>query len=1085
MRNRTGHSLFHLNGRARTFVIAAVVFIGAAASWPVLTSTKRRHTRSMVDRLAEAVGDHRVTFARLTGGFSYAPCRVPTSGGRLVVGLICETSRPDTWPEARGLQDLARDVRSAQSVAGAPAGHFAGSWHIIWGDVDAAVAELQSAAQADPRNASVQNDLAVAFLQRAEVRQDPVSLLDAHRAADSAVALDSALVEARFNRAVVLEWLYLKRDAITAWSSYLEVDGESPWAREARARIELLQKPAPLWSVAEKQLRVASESGNESALLTITSLFPRQVREDVRRTEFEWARERQARSARSDTLLHRTILIARALRRTTGDGFWSDVTATIADQQANGDRARVDAAARGLIELERGDSAYGRLALDSAQFWLENAARSLTAAKSPATHLAAYDAARVSYQRGDYVDALARLRRILESAPESYHVVRGLTTRTVGFIEYIGANYDRAMVAFSDAIREGSALGEPVLDLRARTDAARLAANIRGERAAWEPLYQAFRSAANYVELPRDAKNVFAAAAELSWRKYPAAALLFQAESVRLATAERDSLDIITALTREARLFARTGRSAQAFEALGAVRDYLRGIGSDSVRAELEANADLVVGEIDLGKRSDSAIARVKNVVARYQNTHYAIQLAQAKVLLARAYASAGATDSARRTFEEALAEMERQRAVIGGAEDRAHFLDQARPVIDSVLRCLVDQPDTVGALNFLERMRARVLLERTSGGRASAVSPATSVDPIRRALPHGTTLVSYAVLEGEVIAWLIGRDDIRMYRLSGAQELSTLVERLDKAMASRSSAAEIRPVSSRLYQLLIAPFEQRLAANTRLVVVPDKWLHFVPFAALFDARRQRFLVQSVEIEVVPSIQLYEQARVRYQQIGSNVPVSVLAVGNPTFEPRAYAGLPDLPGARREAAGVAEGYAQARLLVGRGATKRAFLEAARSADVIHFAGHGIVRPEAPLMSQLVLAPDPNGESSGALYAKDLFDLRLPRTRLAILSGCHTASGELSDTEGASSLARAFFVAGVPAVIASLWAVDDEGTATFFNAFHRELARDQNPTAALHRTQLQWLAPSQDPWRTMSVWAAFQLFGATDSPSNGP
>jgi CHAT domain-containing protein len=1085
MRNRTGISLFHLNGRARTIVIAAVVFVGAAASWSVRTSNNRKHNRSDIDRLAKAVGDHRVTFARLTGGFSYAPCRVPASDEPLVVGLICGTPKPDTWPQARKLQELARDMSSGQRAAGGGTRQFAGAWHIIWGDLDAAVAELQSAAQSDPRNASLQNDLAVAFLARAEAKQDPVSLLDAHRAADSAVVLDSKLLEARFNRAVVLEWLYLKRDAIAAWSSYLELDSDSRWAGEARSHLEVLQKPAPLWSVAKEQLRVANESDNENALLAITSLFPGRVRDDIRRTVFDWARERQAHSARSDTLLRRAIFAARALRRTTGDGFWSEVTAAIEKEQASGQHARIEATARGLLELERGEAAYDERSVDSAQVWLENAQRSFAAARSPAAHWAAYDAARITYQRGDYVGALARLNRVLESAPASYLVLRGLATRTVAFIEYIGANFDRAMVAYGDAIREGSVLGEPILDLRARTDAARLAATVRGERAAWEPLYLAFRSAAHYVELPRDAKNVFAAAAELSWRKYPAAALLFQAESVRLAAADSNALDMITALTREARLFARTGRSAQAFEALAAVRTYLSRSHNDSVNAELAANADLILGEIDLGKRSDSAIARVKHVVARYQNTHYAIQLTQAKVLLARAYAAAGATDSARRTFEEALAEMERQRAVIGGSEDRAHFLDQARPVIDSVLRFLVDQPDTVGALTFLERMRARVLLERTSGDRVGAAPPAMAIDAIRRTLPRGTTLVSYAVLEGEVIAWLIGRDGIRMYRVPGAHELSTLVERLDKAIASKSGEAAIRPVSSRLYQLLIAPFEQQLASNTQLVVVPDKWLHFVPFAALFDARRQRFLAQSVEIGVVPSIQLYQQARLRYRQFESDAPVSVLAVGNPTFEPRAYAGLPDLPGAQREAARVAERYSHARLLVGRDATKRAFLQAAQTADVIHFAGHGIVRPEAPLMSQLVLAPDPSDESSGALYAKDLFDLRLSRTRLAILSGCHTASGELSDTEGASSLARALFVAGVPAVIASLWAVDDQGTETFFTAFHRELARDQNPTAALHRTQLQWLAPGQDPWRTMSVWGAFQLFGAADSPSNTP
>jgi len=1080
MRNRTGHSLLNLNGRARSVVIAAAVIVAAAISWPVLSAGTRRTTPSGLGRLAKAVGAHRITLARLTGGFSHVPCRVPQSSERLVVGLVCESRTPDSWPEAGRLQELAREMRSGNRAAADR--HLAGVWHVVWSDVDAGVKELQSAAQADPRNASLQSDLAVAFLERAELKQDPLSLLDAHRAADSAVALDPKLAEARFNRAVVLEWLYLKPDAIAAWSSYLELDPDSPWAREAQTRLAVLRKPAPVWSAAEEQLRVAGESGNENAVLAITSLFPRQVRDNVRRRAVEWAREQLARSTRSDTLLHRAVLIARALQRTTGDALWADATDTVSGQLARGDDARVNATARGLIALDRGESAYVRFDWDSAQVWLEDASRSLRAAGSPVIHWVAYDVARISYQRRNYDDALVRLRGIVDSAPAGDRLVRALATRTIGFIENLRTNRDRAMVAYGDAIRESSGLGDPV-ELRARTDAARLAASVRGVRPAWEPLYQAFRSTASFPDAPAEVNNVFAAAADLSWRKYPAAALLFQAESGRLAAPGRDSLNTITALTREARLFARTGRSAQAVETLGRIRGYLGGIASDSVRAELEANADLVLGEVDIGKRSDSAIARLKRVAARYQNTQYTVQLTQANLLLARAYASAGAMDSARRTFDEALTEMERQRSVIAAPEDRARFLDQARPVIDSVLRFLIDQRDTVGALTFLERMRARVLLEQTSV-RGGAASHTASIDVVRRTLPRGTAVVSYAVLDGEVVAWLIDRDGIRMNRMRPAEELSTLVERFTRIIGSRSGEAEIRPVASALYQLLIAPFEAPLASNTRLVVVPDKWLHFVPFAALFDTRRQRFLAQSMEIDVAPSIQLYAQAAGRYREVDTNAPLSVLAVGNPKFEPRAYAGLPDLPGAQREAVGIAKRYEHSRLLVGAGATKRAFLQAAQAADIIHFAGHGIVRPEAPLLSQLVLAPDSSGETSGALYAQDLFDLRLSRTRLAILSGCHTASGELSDTEGASSLARALFAAGVPAVIASLWAVDDEGTEKFFNEFHRELASDRSPTAALHRTQLTWLAPGQDAWRTMSVWAAFQLFGAANHPSQG-
>ena len=117
-----------------------------------------------------------------------------------------------------------------------------------------------------------------------------------------------------------------------------------------------------------------------------------------------------------------------------------------------------------------------------------------------------------------------------------------------------------------------------------------------------------------------------------------------------------------------------------------------------------------------------------------------------------------------------------------------------------------------------------------------------------------------------------------------------------------------------------------------------------------------------------------------------------------------------------------------------------------------------------------------------MTAQDLFATSLPRTRLAILSGCHTAGGRLSTTEGASSLARALFAAGVPAVVASLWSVDDEETADFFTSYHRALSAGVDPTTALRLTQREWIARDGSGQRTTSTWAAFTLFGATAEES---
>ena len=271
------------------------------------------------------------------------------------------------------------------------------------------------------------------------------------------------------------------------------------------------------------------------------------------------------------------------------------------------------------------------------------------------------------------------------------------------------------------------------------------------------------------------------------------------------------------------------------------------------------------------------------------------------------------------------------------------------------------------------------------------------------------------------------------------------------------------------------------LEPGTRLAFIPDKSLHFVPFAALYDSRSKQFLVERFEITTVPSLRLFEESLARYRNLSATAGsrgATLLVVGDPTFDASTFP-LPRLPGAEREAREVAGLYKDSRLHVGSDATRLSFLRDAPAANVIHFAGHGVVRSDAPMSSYLLFAADTSGRTSAMLTAGDLFAAELPRTRLAILSGCHTATGGLSTTEGPSSLARAFFAAGVPAVVASLWAVEDETTARFFTEYHRALQLGDDPTAALRRTQLAWLARAKDEPRNASTWAAFTMFGATE------
>jgi len=75
-----------------------------------------------------------------------------------------------------------------------------------------------------------------------------------------------------------------------------------------------------------------------------------------------------------------------------------------------------------------------------------------------------------------------------------------------------------------------------------------------------------------------------------------------------------------------------------------------------------------------------------------------------------------------------------------------------------------------------------------------------------------------------------------------------------------------------------------------------------------------------------------------------------------------------------------------------------------------------------------------------------------------------------------SLARAFLEAGVPAVVASLWAVDDQRTAWLMERFHRALRQEGDPVLALQQAQVAAIASWGEEVEGPAVWAAFEVIG---------
>jgi CHAT domain-containing protein len=189
----------------------------------------------------------------------------------------------------------------------------------------------------------------------------------------------------------------------------------------------------------------------------------------------------------------------------------------------------------------------------------------------------------------------------------------------------------------------------------------------------------------------------------------------------------------------------------------------------------------------------------------------------------------------------------------------------------------------------------------------------------------------------------------------------------------------------------------------------------------------------------------------------------VVAVGNPDLGPAL-----SLRYAEREARDIGQRFPGATVLVRQAATEARAKALSGAAGLIHFATHGELSEGDPLGSALLLVP---GDSEdGRLEVREIFGLDL-RAGLVVLSACETGLGKLSTGDELVGLQRAFLYAGTPAVVTTLWKVDDRASFVLMRAFYEQLGGG-GPAAALRAAQRATMREFDHPF----AWAAFGLTG---------
>jgi CHAT domain-containing protein/Tfp pilus assembly protein PilF len=409
---------------------------------------------------------------------------------------------------------------------------------------------------------------------------------------------------------------------------------------------------------------------------------------------------------------------------------------------------------------------------------------------------------------------------------------------------------------------------------------------------------------------------------------------------------------------------------------------------------------------------------------------------------MATGYVELNDDESATLYISEQEAYAMRQSAQETLAKARAQNPPDKKLIADLETQLAQSEKDYQAALDAISKRNT--YLEQLIPGRSKVLD----VSQAQAMLDEQTTLLSFWVLDDQTLVFVLTKSTFNTVVLPTSR--TDLLAKI-KAFRDFSNTDVAYPESAiELYQVLINPLKTHII-TPNLVIVPQGELHYLPFAALTDGKR--YLVDDYAITYLPSVSAWPY-------IKQNI------IGNPiTDQPE----LQPLPFAESEAQTIAALY-KTKPLLGKAATESTVRRQVGQAGVLHLAVHGSYNTTNPLDSAIYLTPD--GQHDGLLETREIYGLNLKQTDLVVLSACETQLGELSTGDELVGLTRAFFFAGTPSVISSLWSVNDKATQLLMEKFYSYWRGGMGKAESLRRAQMDMRAEYPNPY----YWAGFILSG---------
>jgi CHAT domain-containing protein len=342
--------------------------------------------------------------------------------------------------------------------------------------------------------------------------------------------------------------------------------------------------------------------------------------------------------------------------------------------------------------------------------------------------------------------------------------------------------------------------------------------------------------------------------------------------------------------------------------------------------------------------------------------------------------------------------------------------------------------------------------------------------------IPQGVNTI-----EDSHVLFLSGMADMMLHRLLGYEatvhpewkdwkSAYELFRQMDTLSSHDNWLTELEAFTGSLWHALMGPIHDRLAqlGVSQVLILPQGGLQLLPLHAAWceEGGKRRYFSDDFVVSYAPSAYaLHACCRRATERCGR----SALVVGVDE-----YTKLKPLLSATAEAKAIA-GIFGATPLLNSSATDRAVIEHAAHSAYVHLSCHGHFISEGnPLDSALYLGGDTQLSLSDIISRLDL-----GAARLAVLSACETGIVESSDApDECIGLSAGFIEAGAPAVISTLWIVDDRSTRLLLEQFYQNhFNHGMTLPLALKEAQ-KWLRDrvGDENYAHPYYWAAFTLTG---------